>query len=388
MAEIQGVCDPTFQKLRDCFQERFSTGEELGAALNININGEDIVDMWAGHADEDKTTPWTAETITNVYSSTKTVAAIAVLLAHERGALNVDDPVAKYWPEFAENGKGDVLIRHVMSHTSGVSGWQDRITMEQVCDVPYSTARLAKQAPWWEPGTGSGYHATTQGHILGEIIRRATGKPMRQFVAEELARPLNADFQIGANEEDWPRIAPVIAPPPPTFDVDKLDQSGIVFKSLFNPRTAAAFSQQPAWRLADMSAVNGHGTARGLNQILRTVTLSGTKYDRARLLSPATVEQIFRTQSESTDHVLGMPLRLGIGFGIGGGPSAQTFDYLPQERMCFWSGWGGSFAICDLHRGVTFTYVMNKMGAGIIGNDRSIEYVKIAWQILKQGDDR
>lgn len=386
MAEVQGTFDPAFQKLTDYFREKFSSGDELGAAINININGKDVVDVWAGHADEDKSRPWTADTITNVYSSTKTVAAIAVLLAHDRGLLHVDDPVAKYWPEFAENGKEKVLIRHVMSHNAGLSGWEGPITMEEICDVPTSTARLAKQAPWWEPGSGSGYHATTQGHLLGEIVRRATGTPMKQFVADELAGPLRADFQIGAKEEDWSRIAPVIPPPPPPFDLSQLDQNSIMFKSLFNPRTSATFSQKPEWRKADMSAVNGHGTAKGLNQILRAVTLAGTSYDEAKLLSPKTVEQIFRIQSESTDHVLSMPVRFGIGFGIGGGLSAQAFDYLPQERMCFWSGWGGSFAICDLHRGVTFTYIMNKMGSGIIGNDRSIEYARIAWQILQESE--
>ncbi|KEF52342.1 beta-lactamase [Exophiala aquamarina CBS 119918] len=387
MAEIQGTYGPAFQKLVDLFQDKLSEGEELGGAININISGEDVVNVWAGYTDQAKTTSWAADTITNVYSSTKTVAAIAILVAHERGLLSVDDPVAKLWPEFAENGKEKILIRHVMSHNSGVSGWEGPITMEEVCDVPYSTARLAKQAPWWEAGTGSGYHATTQGHLLGEIIRRATGKPMKQFVAEELAGPLKADFQIGAREEDWPRITPVVPPPPPSWDVNKLDQTGIVYKSLFNPRTSATFSRTPLWRKADMSAVNGHGTAKGLNQILRAVTLSGTSHDDAKLLSPETVQQIFRTQSESTDLVLSIPLRLGIGFAIGGGPSAQTFNYLPQEKMCFWAGWGGSFAICDLYRGVTFTYVMNKMGTGIIGNERSIEYARMAWQILKQGED-
>lgn len=387
MAVIQGTYTPAFQKLIDLFEKNISEGAELGAAININVNGQDVVNVWAGHADEDKTALWAADTITNVYSSTKTVAAIAVLLAHERGLLSLDDPVAKVWPEFGQNGKEKVLIRHVMSHNSGVSGWEGPITIEQICDVPYSTARLAEQAPWWEPGTGSGYHATTQGHLLGEIIRRATGKPMKQFVAEELAGPLNADFQIGAREQDWPRISPVIPPPPPAFDVDSLDKNGLMYKTLFNPRTTATFSQTPLWRNADMSAVNGHGTAKGLNQILRAVTLSGTPHDDAKLLSPETVEQIFRIQSESTDRVVGIPLRFGIGFGIGGGLSAQTFDYLPQEKLCFWAGWGGSFAICDLHRGVTFTYVMNKMGTGIIGNERSIEYARLAWQILKQGED-
>jgi CubicO group peptidase (beta-lactamase class C family) len=144
---IQGVCDPAFQKLEEHFLRKFANGEELGAAINININGKDVVNIWAGYADEDKTNRWKTDTITNVYSSTKTVAAIAILLAHERGLLSVDDPVSKHWPEFAHNGKEAVLIRHVMSHTSGVSGWHQSITMEQVCDVPYSTARLAEQAP-------------------------------------------------------------------------------------------------------------------------------------------------------------------------------------------------------------------------------------------------
>jgi CubicO group peptidase (beta-lactamase class C family) len=389
MAQIpmHGDCDPAFKRLKDYFQQKFVAGEELGAAININVNGKDAVNIWAGYTNEDKTIHWTTNTITNVYSSTKTVAAIAILLAQERGLLSVDDPVIKHWPEFAQKGKEGVLIRHVMSHTSGVSGWEQPLTIEQVCDVPYSTARLAEQAPWWEPGSASGYHARSQGHLLGEIIRRATGKPMKQFVADEIAGPLQADFQIGAKEDDWPRIGPVIAPPQLSFDPDKLDKSSIMFKSIFNPKSDAAFSRTRAWRTADMSADNGHGTAEGLNKILRSVTLAGTEYDEAKLLSRKTIEQIFRTQSESKDHVLGMALRFGIGFCIGGGPSAKTFDYLPQEKLCFWGGWGGSYAICDLHRGVTFTYIMNKMGAGIIGNDRSREYVRIAWEILRQGEE-
>jgi CubicO group peptidase (beta-lactamase class C family) len=386
MAAIEGQYDPAFEKLVSFFKDKLTEGEEVGAAININVNGKDVVDIWAGYTDENKTTPWRSDTIVNVYSSTKTIAAIAVLLAHERGLLSVDDPVAKHWPEFAQNGKETVLIRHVMSHNSGLSGWQDPITVEQVCDVPYSTTKLAEQAPWWEPGSGSGYHATTQGHLLGEIVKRASGIPMKQFIAQELSKPLKADFQIGAKEEDWPRIAPVIPPPPRTLDETQLDKNGIMFKSFFNPRTDANFSRMPEWRNADMSAVNGHATAKGLNRILRAVTLSGTSHDDAKLLSPQTVEQIFRIQSETTDHCIGIPVRFGIGFALGGGPSAQVFDYLPQEKMCFWTGWGGSFAICDLHRGVTFTYVMNKMGSGIIGNDRSIEYARMAWQILKQGE--
>ena len=181
MAKVQGYCNAPFEKLKEALEENIASGEELGACITLNIDGKNVVDIWGGYFDEEKTKPWESDTITNVWSSTKTIATFACLLAHERGLLSVDDPVAKHWPEFAENGKEKVLVRHFMSHTSGVSGWEKKITGEEICDVPYSTALLAKQAPWWEPGTASGYHSATMGHLLGELIRRVTGKPVSYF---------------------------------------------------------------------------------------------------------------------------------------------------------------------------------------------------------------
>lgn len=383
MAKVEGYCDQRFEKLKALFAEKIAEGEECGASIVVNVNGKNVVDLWGGYADEAHTQPWTKDTITNVWSSTKTIAALACLIAHDRGLLHVDDPVSKYWPEFAQNGKDGVLVRHILSHTAGVSGWQDPITAEEVSDVPAATARLAAQAPWWKPGTASGYHAVTMGHLLGELVRRATGLPMKQFVAEEIAGPLGADFQIGAREADWGRISNVIPPPPMAFDFAAMDPDSPAVKTFGNPPLDATKSYTPPWRAADMSAVNGHANARSLNRILSAIPNGGV-VDGVKLLSPETIELIWRQQADGPDLVIGKPIRFGIGYGIGGGGTAETVPWLPQGKMCFWGGWGGSLEIMDLDHNVTFTYVMNKMGEGIIGNNRSEQYVQLVWETLRE----
>ncbi|EXJ64527.1 beta-lactamase [Cladophialophora yegresii CBS 114405] len=390
MARVEGHAKPPFSQLKQLLEDKIANGEELGACIVLNIDGTNVVDIWGGHFDEAKTQPWQSDTITNVWSSTKTIATLALLVAHDRGLLHVDDPVAKHWPEFAENGKESVLIRHLMSHTSGVSGWEDPITAEEVMDVPAATARLAKQAPWWTPGTASGYHAVTMGHLLGEVLRRATGKTMKQFVADEISGPLGADFQVGALEEDWPRVSPVLPPPPFPWDFSKMDPNSPLVKTFGNPPLDARQALLPEWRRADMAAVNGHANARGLNRILSAIPNGGT-VDGVKLLSQETVDLIFREQSDGPDLVIGLPMRFGIGYGLGGGGTAQSVPWLPTEKMCFWGGWGGSLEVMDLHRKVTFTYVMNKMGEGILGNSRSQEYVQLVWKILdeqQQGSEK
>jgi CubicO group peptidase (beta-lactamase class C family) len=159
MAHIEGHCDPRFDQLKATLEAQLTSGNELGAAIVVNIDGKNVVDIWGGYSDEGQTQPWTKDTIVNVWSCTKNVAALAVLIQIDRGVLDLEAPVAKYWPEFAQNGKDKVLIRHILSHTSGVAGWEDPITFEEVCDASTSVDRLAKQAPWWEPGTAFGYHA-------------------------------------------------------------------------------------------------------------------------------------------------------------------------------------------------------------------------------------
>ena len=382
MATVQGICDAQFSALKDLFASKLATGDELGASLVININGTNVVDIWGGHADAQHEKPWDRDTITNVWSSTKTVAAFAVLLAHDRGLLDVDQPVSKYWPEFAANGKEDILVRHLLSHSSGVSGWETHISPEQLGDLPLMASLLAQQAPWWKPGTASGYHMVNFGHLLGEVIRRVTGKSMKEFVAEEIAGPLGADFQIGAREEDWPRVAPLIDPPPLDIDFSKMDPNTPMFKTFVNPRISTPIAKEDWWRKADISGANGHSNARGLNLILSAISNGGV-VNGNQIISQETIDLIWREQTNGTDLVIGLPIRFGIGYGIGGGASAQAVPWIPSGDVCFWGGFGGSFEMMDRERRVTFTYVMNKMGAGILGNDRTSQYVELTWKLLE-----
>ncbi|KAK4939429.1 hypothetical protein LTR10_020326 [Elasticomyces elasticus] len=380
MANVDGHCDPRFDQLKATLEAQLSSGNELGAAIAINIDGKNVVDIWGGYTDEAQTQPWTRDTITNVWSSTKTVASLAALIQISRGKLDPNAPVAKYWPEFAQNGKDKVLIRHILSHTSGVSGWEGPITWEEVYG-PSSVERLAEQAPWWEPGTASGYHSNNMGHLIGEVIRRTSGKSMKQFVAEEIAGPLGADFQIGAQEKDWPRIAPIIPPPPLPIDFSKMDPNSVPVKTFGNPTPDATRANTADWRRADMAALNGHGNARSLVRMLSTITLGGV-VDGVTLLSPETIDLIFQKQADGTDLVVGIPSTFGVGFGLTEGAITQTAPWLPKGRVCFWAGWGGSIIIMDLDRKVTFSYVMQKMGSGIVGSERTEEYLSAAYKAL------
>ena len=370
MAEIHGTCAGRFEALREALARNLDSGEELGASIVVDIDGDVVVDMWGGFRDQARTLPWTEDTITNVWSSTKTITSLAALMLVDRGELDVDAPVARYWPQFAAAGKQDVLVRHVMSHSSGVSGLDQPAAAEDLYDWETATSRYAAQAPWWPPGTASGYHALNYGHLVGELVRRISGKPLKQFVAEEMAGPLGADFQIGAAESDWDRIADVVPPPPLPFDFAALDPASPAVRTLTGPLIAADVANTPGWRRADIGAANGHGNARSVARIM-SVLARGGEVDGVRLLGQDAIDVIFREQTNGIDLVLGVPLRFGIGYGLS---QRDSMPWIPDEKICFWGGWGGSVIAMDLGRRMTISYMMNKMGAGIIGSDRCTEY--------------
>ncbi len=370
MADVHGMCDERFEAVRDALARNLDSGEELGASLVLDLDGDIVIDMWGGFRDQARTVPWSQDTITNVWSSSKTVTSLAALILVDRGELDVDVPVAKYWPEFAAHGKQDVLVRHLLSHASGVSGLDQPAVVADLFDWDGATSRMAAQAPWWEPGTASGYHALNFGHLIGEVVRRISGKSLKQFVAEEIAGPLGADFQIGAAESDWGRIADVVPPPPLPFDLAALDPASPVVKTFTGPPIAAEDANTPGWRRADIGAVNGHGNARSVARVMSVVARGG-EVDGVRLLSPDTIDLIFREQINGIDLVLGVPLRFGIGYGL---PQLDTLPWIPDDKICFWGGWGGSMIVMDVGRRMTISYMMNKMGPGIVGSDRSAEY--------------
>ena len=351
MADLHGKCDERFDALRSALQQNVDSGAELGASIVLDLDGEIAVDLWGGFRDEARTEPWEQDTITNVWSTTKTVTSLAALMLADRGELDVDAPVARYWPEFAAAGKQDVLVRHLLSHASGVSGLGQPAVVEDLYDFDKATSRFAAQAPWWPPGTASGYHALNFGHLIGEVLRRITGTSLKQFVADEIAGPLGADFQIGAAERDWGRIAGVVPPPPLPLDLAALGMDSPAVKTFTGPPPDAAAANTAAWRLADIGAANGHGNARSVARILSVISRGG-EVDGTRLLRPETIELIFREQANGVDLVLGVPLRFGIGYGL---PQLDSLPYVPDEKICFWGGWGGSVIIMDLGRRMTIS---------------------------------
>jgi CubicO group peptidase (beta-lactamase class C family) len=378
MADIHGTCADRFEPVRAALARNVDAREEIGASIVVDLDGEIAVDIWAGYRDEARTQPWERDTITNVWSTTKTVTSLAALMLVDRGELDVDAPVARYWPEFAASGKENVLVRQLLGHTSGVSGMAQPAVTEDLYDWEKSTARYAAQAPWWEPGTASGYHALNFGHLIGEVLRRITGVSLKEFVATEIAGPLGADFQIGAAEGDWDRIANVTPPPPLEFDLATVGMDSPAVKTLTGPLVAAEEANTPEWRRADIGAANGHGNARSVARILSAVSRGG-EVDGVRLVRPETLDVIFREQANGVDLVLGVPLRYGIGYGL---PQLDTIPYIPAGKVCFWGGWGGSVIIMDLDRRLTIAYMMNKMGPGIIGSDRAEQYTRAIYAAL------
>lgn len=375
---VHGEHDPRFAGLRELLEANVASGEELGAAIAVDLDGETLVDLWGGHADVARTRPWERDTIVNVWSTTKEITALAVLTLVEAGQVDLDAPVATYWPEFAKNGKADVLVRHVMAHTSGVSGWEQPFALEQMYDWDLATSRLAEQEPWWDPGTASGYHAQNQGHLLGEIVRRVTGRSLQQYVADEIARPLGVDLQIGAGPQDDDRIAEIVPPPPLDIDFSQIDLESPMARTFLGPAADANAANTIPWRRADLGALNGHTNARALARTFSVVSRGG-EVDGVRLLSPATIDRIFEEQARGVDLVLGVPLRFGIGFAL---PEPATLPYLPDERICFWGGWGGSMTVMLPERRLTISYVMNKMAPGIIGSERSAAYLSEILEVL------
>jgi CubicO group peptidase (beta-lactamase class C family) len=371
MARIHGTYHPRFQPLVDELSRRVDAGDEVGASLAAVVDGEMVLDVWAGWTDETRTAEWSEDTVTNVWSSTKTVVSLAALMLVDRGLLDVHEKVAAYWPEFAAAGKQDIEVRHLLSHTSGVSGWDQPVTMEDVYDWDGATARLAAQAPWWEPGTASGYHALNFGHLVGEVIRRITGRAPRDFIAEEIAGPLEADFTIGVPRDQYHRVANVIPPPPLPFDLASLGPDHLAFKTFTGPPADATASWTDGWRAADIGGANGHGNARSLARIQSALSHDGTARGVKLLRRPA-IELIFEEQSAGTDQVLGAQVRFGVGFGIGESPQKPN---LPKDhRICYWGGWGGSLVLNDLDARSTFTYVMNKMQPGLLGSANGHAY--------------
>ena len=371
--EVHGTCDPRFEGVRRTFAANLENGADVGASFAVTIDGEMVVDLWGGWADPGQTRPWEADTLVNVYSTTKTMSALTALLLADRGELDFQAPVARYWPEFAANGKAGVTVAHLMSHSSGLSGWKEPLAVEDLYDWEKATSLLAAQAPFWEPGTAPGYHGMTQGYLVGEVVRRITGKTLGTVFREEIAEPLGADFHIGLPASEDHRVAELIPPPPGQGMAEGDDLPELTANMSNNPRVEVPVTQTRAWRGAEIPAAGGHGNARAIARV-HAILANGGEVDGRRYLSEAGCRRALELQVEGQDLVMHIPARFGLGFGLAG-PSLPA----PNPNTIFWGGYGGSLAIIDMDARTSFGYAMNRMAPTTTGDMRGFGLIMEVW---------
>lgn len=379
MAIVEGHCDPRFAAVRELFEGAFESGEELGAAISFCLDGELVVDLWGGHCDPERTRPWQHDTIVNTYSTTKGMTALCAHQLTERGLLDLDAPVARYWPAFAAHGKEAIPVRWLLSHQAGLPAVRTPLPPDAIYDWDAMTAALAAEIPWWEPGTRHGYHALTFGYLVGEVIRRASGRTVGAWLREHVAGPLRADYRIGFGPEHDARVSPLygtLAPPsaPGGGALELPGPLGQFLKDMNDPTTmtGAAFSNPPgraerhntrAWRAAEIPAANGHGTATALARIYGALARGGT-LDGATLLAPESIVRAREEQAFGPDAVLGsLPMRFGLGFML----RQDLMPISPSPNAFGHPGAGGSIGMADPDAKVGFGYVMNKMKLGLVG---------------------
>jgi CubicO group peptidase (beta-lactamase class C family) len=378
--DISGTCAAKLGAVKDAFAENFTKHGDVGASAAVVMDGELVVDIWGGHQDRARTKPWERDTIINVFSTTKTMSCLALLVLASRGLVDVDAPVEKYWPEFGAAGKSNVLVRHLLSHTAGLPSWNQRLEPSDLYDWDKLARLLAAQETWWEPGWKSGYHGLTQGNLVGEVVRRVDGRSVGTFFADEIARPIGADFHIGLGPEHDARVALVIPAPPLQFGSGDGAQApprdSIPYRAA-NPRLAAEQSWEIPWRRAEIPAGGGHGNARSV-ALAQAAVSHGGSFRGTNVLTKAQIDRIFDVQAAGRDLVLG----IGVTFGVGYGLNSPKNPISPNARVCYWGGWGGSLVVNDVDAGFTMAYVMNRMGEGTVGDDRAHTLLRAIYQSI------
>jgi CubicO group peptidase (beta-lactamase class C family) len=370
--EVHGRCEPAFEPLRRALAEIMDAGSEVGAALAVHVGRQPVVDLWAGHTDSARTRPWDEHTIVNLYSVGKAVTAVCALRLVEGGALDLDAPVSRYWPEFAQAGKKHLPVRYLLTHQAGLPAVFRPLPPGAALRWEAMTEALAAQEPWWEPGTGHGYHVNTYGFLIGEVVRRITGKSLGTYLRDEIAGPAGIDFFIGFGPELDARCADVIPPRPGPdmeearglFEGDLATLAGLQRMRLGAYRNPPELSGQGIinsreWRAAEVPSTNGHGNARAVARLYAALAGDGN-LDGVHILSPATIEMAIAEQVYGEDQVLQRPTRFGLGFQLTMperrlGPGPRAFGHF---------GAGGSLGFADPDAHVAFAYAMNQGRGG------------------------
>jgi CubicO group peptidase (beta-lactamase class C family) len=382
---IHGSVDPRFEPVRDAFARNFAECGELGASFCAIADGRTVVDLWGGFADPARGRPWREDTLVMVHSCTKGAAALCAHVLAARGVLDVDAPVARYWPEFAAAGKERIPVRMLLNHRAGLAAIDRPLRAEAGLDGKAMADALAEQAPNWEPGALHGYHAITFGWLVGEVVRRISGRSLGQFFRDEIAGPQGLDFWIGLPDSLEPRVARVAPPPAPDradpFDAALLEHGSLTRRAFMNPSTlffagGAAFARR--LRAAEIPAANGMANARGLAGLYAPLAARG-----GALVDAATLARMAKVESEGPDRILVHPTRFAQGFmkSIDGGPLHRA-RLGPNDAAFGHVGAGGSLGMADPTAGVAIGYAMNRMGAGLLLNERGQSLVDAVYECL------
>jgi CubicO group peptidase (beta-lactamase class C family) len=361
---IAGHCAPAFESVRETFASQFVREDEfrnLGAGIAVYVDGQCAVDLYAGHRDVYQVDPWTQQTLVNVWSASKGVMALAIAQLVDRGQLDYDAPVAKYWPQFAHNGKGAITVAQVVSHQAGLNGFAEPTTPQDLFDWELITSRLARQAPLWKPGAFVSYHGMTYGWLTGELIRRISGMEVRDYIRQQIAQPLGADLWLGVPDNRDADVAEIV---PPEADRIVTQPNEIARWALVNPEPDASAPNRHAWRKAQIPAVNFHATADGLARIYAAIANSGSLHG-VNIISSNGIRALAQMRTAGPDQMLG-ERHWASGMALN-----TTFMYGPDRTTFGHSGWGGSFGCANVGANIAIAYVVNRMGSQLNGDPRA-----------------
>ena len=379
---IQGYFDLRFEALKEAFAELFVDPQERGAALCVQIGGETVVDIWAGTADKDATQAWHADTILNLFSCTKTFAAVAALQLVEQGKLELDAPVARWWPEFAAAGKARITPRQLLSHRAGLPALREMLPAEALYDWQQMTSALAAEEPWWTPGEAHGYSPITYGWLIGELLRRVDGRGPGESIVARIAKPLGLDFHVGLDDAEFTRVAHIARKKGELGDAaaQRLlkcmmsEPNALSTRAFANPPSILTSTNKPEWRRMQQPAANGHGNARALAGFYAAL-LDG------RLLEAEMLSEMTREHACGEDLTLLTPTRLGLGCMLDQ-PGVANATYGLGRKAFGHPGAGGSVGFADPEREVAFGFVTNSLGPYVLMDPRTQKLARVLDQCL------
>ena len=370
-AQVHGECDARFSAVRETFAENFAGYGDVGAAVAVTVDGKPAIDLWGGVSDKDTGKPWERDTLVTVYSTTKGMTAICAHRLVERGLIDLNAPAATYWPEFAQAGKSDVPVHMLLSHRVGLPTVSEKLPDGAAFDWATMTRALERQPPFWEPGTRHGYHALTYGWLVGEMVRRVSGKSLGMFFRDEVAVPLGLDFHIGLDPSHDARVATMYSAVVSPEVAQQMEQRQAEVAKAMPPGLAEAranISIQGAhnseeWRRAEIPAANGHSDARSLARVYGALSIGGD-LDGIHVLSTESINRATVEQAVGQDTMLPNKTRFGLGFWLcldgNMGPNDSSFGH---------PGAGGSIGFADPESRIGFGYVMNQMKSGVVESD-------------------